>query len=292
MFGQSKEEIEATDIWHSFKEYILHTNRFVIQHPLMDFLKEYISTKELVIPTNSIFYRARIIDDAAISQYMMKILCDETGDYKKFFSKENRFRGLNKEGSFIPTDANKVRDGRANPKYIRYLYVAEDPVTAIFEVRPLITDSINVAEIQCNEELKIADMSSPLQSEEIHSKEQYLLRMIQSSFSFPTNNTDDYIPSQIIAEYIKSWGYEGIRYQSSLHRDGNNLTIFNYEKCEAISSRDMRMEDIKITVRSTMCSDIDYKMWAIKDNEFKEYDLMNTKNLIKRINESSKNHRL
>lgn len=285
MFDQSPEEKEAHEIWSSFKDYILHTNRFAVNHPLMDFLRNYIPSRIMTIPANSIFYRARIIDDAAMKQYMMKIMCDETGDYKTFLSKKNRFRGLNKEGSFIPTDANKVRDGRANPKYIRYLYVAEDPVTAIFEVRPLITDSINLAEIQCNNELSIADLSSSLQSKDIKTKEQYLLRLIQSSFSFPTNNPDDYIPSQIISEYIKSWGYEGIRYRSSLYSEGNNLTIFNYDKCEAVSSRDMRMEDIKISVRTAFNSDIDNKVWYIRDNEFVEIDIIS---LMKDIDSSMK----
>ena len=47
--------------------------------------------------------------------------------------------------------------------------------------------------------------------------EMYVMRMIQRAFSKPTNNSDDYIPSQIIAEYLKSLGYDGVRYNSSLH---------------------------------------------------------------------------
>lgn len=130
-----------------------------------------------------------------------------------------------------------------------------------------------MAEIKCIEELRIADLSSSLQLQDIHTKEQYLLRLIQSSFSFPTNNIDDYIPSQIISEYIKNWGYEGIRYQSSLHRDGNNYVIFKYDNCEATSSRDMRIDNIKISARSTIGSDVDNKLWNIRDNEFVEIDL-------------------
>ena len=73
--------------------------------------------------------------------------------------------------------------------------------------------------------------------------------MIQGAFSKPTNNSDDYLPTQVIAEYIRSLGYDGIRFNSSLHYGGVNLTIFNYENCEAVSSQDFRVEEMKISER-------------------------------------------
>ena len=52
-----------------------------------------------------------------------------------------------------------------------------------------------------------------------------------------------------------------------------NLTIFNYEKCEAVSSQDFRIEEMKITARAAIGSanyqgDLSY----IKDNEPKYLD--------------------
>ena len=77
----------------------------------------------------------------------------------------------------------------------------------------------------------------------------------------------DYIPSQIIAEYLKNLGYDGIRYNSSLHFGGVNLTIFNYEKCEAISSQDFRIEDIKLTARAAFgCANNQGDLAYINDN--------------------------
>lgn len=78
--------------------------------------------------------------------------------------------------------------------------------------------------------------------------------MIQGAFSKPTNNTDDYLPNQVIAEYVRSLGYDGIRFNSSLHYGGVHLTIFNYEKCEAVSSQDFRIEEMKITARAAIGS--------------------------------------
>lgn len=164
----------------------------------------------------------------------------------------------------------KVSDGRANPKYIRYLYVSESPTTTLFEIRPFIFDAVNVAQIRVNSPLKIANIAVELDLSKNKNTtiEMYVMGMIQGAFSKPTNNPDDYIPSQIIAEYLKSLGYDGIRYNSSLHFGGVNLTIFNHDKCEAISSQDFRIEDIKITARAAFgCANCQGDLAYIKDNK-------------------------
>ncbi len=60
-------------------------------------------------------------------------------------------------------------------------------------------------------------------------------------YSSPVTNTDDvldYIPTQYIAEYAKSKGYDGIAFSSSLvpevnkkHPERCNVVVFNYQKC-------------------------------------------------------------
>ncbi len=46
------------------------------------------------------------------------------------------------------------------------------------------------------------------------------------------------------------------------------MTIFNHDKCEAISSQDFRIEDIKITARAAFgCADYQGDLAYIKDNE-------------------------
>lgn len=44
---------------------------------------------------------------------------------------------MSKEGSYVPPDPKLIRDARSNPKFIRYLYMAESPTTAVYEVRPI-----------------------------------------------------------------------------------------------------------------------------------------------------------
>ena len=232
----------------------------------------------LNIKPGQIYYRARIIDDSCINDHMI-YKCYSAPDGEKldvkYVGKANPFKGLTKEASFVPPKNVKVSAGRANPKYVKYLYVAESPTTAIFEVRPFIYDAVNIAKIQTTELLKVANIAVDLDlsNDKDTTVDMHVMGMIQGAFSKPTNNTDDYIPTQVIAEYIKSLGYDGIRFNSSIHSGGVNLTIFNYEKCEAISSQDFRIENIKLTARAAFGSaNYDGDMCYIVDNEPKYYD--------------------
>ena len=155
------------------------------------------------------------------------------------------------------------------------LHVAESPTTAMYEVRPFMFDAVNIAKVRVNEPLKIVNIAVDLDlsNNKGATKEMWVMGMIQGAFSKPTNTTDDYLPNQVIAEYVRSLGYDGIRFNSSLHYGGVNLTIFNYEKCEAVSSQDFRIEEMKITARAAIGSanyqgDLSYT----KDNEPKYLD--------------------
>ena len=267
-FDETDESFEARKLWYSFKESVFYQSRFFLRHKLLDILSEYIDANVLKIESGQIYYRARIIDDGSINDHMIyKCYGAPEGEKLniKYVGKANPFKGLTKEASFVPPKGVKVSAGRANPQYIKYLYVSESPTTSMFEVRPFIFDAINIAQIRVNEPLKIANIAVDIN---LSDNKSATMGMIQGAFSKPTNNSDDYIPTQVIAEYIKSLGYDGIRFNSSLHYGGVNLTIFNYDKCEAISSQDFRIEDIKLTARAA-CGSANYQgdLFYIKDNE-------------------------
>jgi len=140
-----------------------------------------------------------------------------------------------------------VTDGRANPSFIKYLYTAESPYTALAEVRPYLGGNISVAEIKVTEEIKIADFSYHGVDSINNSLEDNLMLLIMWKLSEPINtNKHDYIPTQYIAEYLKNLEYDGIKFNSSLHTGGCNITIFNYHKCKAVSSKLYEIKDICI----------------------------------------------
>jgi len=127
-------------------------------------------------------------------------------------------------------------EGRANPKGITYLYVAENRETAMAEVRPSLGEIISIGELNSTKELKIIDFSvhrgkfyvkKPTQ-EDIN---EAVWRDMDKAFSIPVRNNgfnSDYVPTQVIAEFIKSLGYDGIEYKSSL-AEGKNITLFDLE---------------------------------------------------------------
>lgn len=263
---------EASELWSSFRDEVMFKQRFFLNHPVLNRLAEIARALVIIIDPGRIYYRARIIDDNAAKEHMLGKCYgpDSTEEEREwFFSKDNKFRGLSKEGSYVPIDPKLIRDARSNPKFIRYLYVAESPTTAVYEVRPILYNAVNVAGIEVKEALRIANIAVDIDpNPEIEkSVDEWLLGFVQSAFSSPTNNPDDYIPSQIIAEYFRHLGYDGIRYSSSLHEGGYNLTIYDVSNCEPVFSTDMRFEKMKISLRPAIgAENVDGGFQWIKDN--------------------------
>ena len=56
----------------------------------------------------------------------------------------------------------------------------------------------------------------------------------------------DYLPTQYVSEFIKSMGFDGIEYKSSLYPEGYNLAIFNTEKfeCKKVELYDIKTIDL------------------------------------------------
>lgn len=264
---------QALALWKSFRNEVLYNHRFYPSHPVLDRLSTIAKHCELTVKEGRIYYRARIIDDDALKEHMLGI-CYGPGTTKEqnkwYHTKANKFRGLSKEGSYVPQNPNLIRDGRTNAKFIRFLYMSESPTTAVFEVRPLVRSAVNVSGIEVKEQLKIANIAVDIDMDprkEGKSMDEWLLSFIQSAFSSPTNNPDDYIPSQIITEHLRHLGYDGIRYSSSLHEGGYNLTVFDVAKCEAVFSTDMRLEGIKMSLRPAIgAENIDGRFQWIIDN--------------------------
>lgn len=274
---------KARELWYSFHDEVKYHHRFFPSHPVLDKLAVFAEQCKLTVSAGRIYYRARIIDDNALSEHMIAKCyrqdCTEE-ERKWYYNKNNKFKGLSKEGSYVPPNPDLIRDGRSNPKFIRYLYIAESPTTAVFEVRPLLHNAVNVAGIEVKEQLTISNIAVGIDVDATkdNSVDEWLMYFIQTAFSSSTNNPDDYIASQIIAEYIRHLGYDGIRYSSSLHRGGYNLTVFDVEKCEAVSSTDLRLDDIKMSLRPAIGAVVmDGRFEYIKDNIPMKWDKDNGK---------------
>jgi hypothetical protein len=255
--------LKAFDLWESFKKDILYKNRFIVNHEILDFLKYFAEKNPKNIEEGTILFRARpFTGDSSFLYYLNNEFHNDDAESESAvnrlgklmkeaeikFKSESGFWGFNKNDSFIPPSNDYVADGRANPAFITYLYTAEQPYTALVEVRPYLGSRVSIAEIEVKESFIIADFSYESLGSFMDEKleyEQMLLYFIMKDFSAPTDsNKKDYIPIQYIAEFIKNLGYEGIRFNSSLYSKGRNITIFNYDKCEPVGSKLYEIEDI------------------------------------------------
>jgi RES domain-containing protein len=159
-------------------------------------------------------------------------------------------------------DPAKVGEGRLNPKGIAYIYLADNLSAAIYEMRPWIGDILSVAHFVSLSELRIVDLTSD--TEESIKMKKFSKRPLPSSkkdierqiwadlnraFSKPVDpdtNPMDYVPTQIIAEWIKRWGFDGVKYKSSVHPTGMNFVLFNRNIFTEMESCDLHtIESLK-----------------------------------------------
>lgn len=153
------------------------------------------------------------------------------------------------EGPFSPERMKPLRDrareGRANPQGIPYLYLSTRKETALTEVRPWLHSLISIAQFKTARELVIADFSTDERPRRIeyaippeewdkavwYAIDQAFRRPIQLELDTPS----EYAPTQVIAEFFKGHGYDGIAYQSAFQSadgKGHNLVLFDLDAAE------------------------------------------------------------
>jgi RES domain len=132
-------------------------------------------------------------------------------------------------------------EGRANPRGISYLYLATNIHTALAEVRPWIGSHVSMGEFAVVRDLTLIDCSkyhaglSALADPSSASREDGLWSAIDRAFAKPVgrgDNPKDYIPTQILSEFFKSHGFDGIEYKSLLDDEGHNIALFRPNDAE------------------------------------------------------------
>ncbi|MGA7761216.1 MAG: RES family NAD+ phosphorylase [Candidatus Binataceae bacterium] len=168
------------------------------------------------------------------------------------------------EGPFPPERMKPLRDrareGRANPHGIPYLYLSSRKETALSEVRPWLRSLISIALFQPVRELTLVDFSTDerlrrriggLPPEEWDKAVWYA---IDQAFRKPVTRENDfpsdYAPTQVIAEFFKAHGFDGIAYQSAFQSksgDGHNVALFDPDVAELVNCGLERVKEINFT---------------------------------------------
>ena len=154
----------------------------------------------------------------------------------------------------------KATAGRANPMGIPYLYLCKAEKTTYFEVRAGYMDKLSIGRFRIIRDLNIVDFSSKIslfvssegtkQLSDVVVKKK-MLDAISFDLSKPMCRYDtelEYVPTQLICEYCKRNGADGVCFNSSLHKGGLNYVIFNpkYAECVHVSSRQIKRIDVDV----------------------------------------------
>ncbi|SCI39645.1 RES family NAD+ phosphorylase [Intestinibacter bartlettii] len=199
--------------WEEFCSILKNDIRFHTDYINLNILNYILNNVVKVYSKGSHFFRARISPNGE------KYNCDEMG----------------------PPPCLIATDGRANPAGISYLYLSDKPDTTAYEVRASINDYMTIGKFSSEEELKLIDLSSIDKispfcgiDQTIYAVNLETLKKISTNISKPLNSTDsklDYLPTQYIVDFIKSKGYDGIEYNSTLNPEGSkNFAIFDASK--------------------------------------------------------------
>lgn len=163
-----------------------------------------------------------------------------------------------------PPPKNKASHGRANPVGIPYLYMASTVATATAEVRPHNGEKVSVSELTINEPVRLIDLRSPRRRispfvyddtsriAALRADIEFLVRLGDELTRpvLPRSAAIDYIPSQYLCELIKTEGYDGVVYKSSMHRE-INIALFYPAKATAITVTSFKVDEVNL-----VCSEL------------------------------------
>jgi len=215
-----------TVTWESFKQRVKHDNRFFdintseTREEMLDVFSDFFNEMNIDLPKGTQIIRAR----------------------------------KNSEGPFEASEKQTLECGpppvsyaislRMSPDGISYFYGSDNKRTCLNEIRSSNEDRIVVGTFQTKSNLKLIDLSniprvtppsifSPSYVHEMNWAYDFL-KSFSDEISVPVmedNASIEYIPTQILSEYIRLKGFDGVKYRSSL-TGGENYTLFcgRYEK--------------------------------------------------------------
>lgn len=264
--------------WLGFKEELIYSNRFFLESNMPAKIEKLIAKCEDYIAEGEILFRAReytlnytqktpdlITEKEEIenSRNMMLEQLISAANKDDIWSlhmkdpmslslieemKKTSEWGYSQKDSGMP-NREKAGLNRASPKYIAYLYLANDVNTSLAETRAQIRQKFSVAQYKITKPLRIVNfLKNPKYDETTKEEEFVLYNSICQAFSAPSiTDEKDYIISQYIAENIKKMKFQGIAFGSSRRKGGINYTLFNDDACEFIKSELYIVKNIEIT---------------------------------------------
>jgi len=142
---------------------------------------------------------------------------------------------------------NRASEGRVNSKGTPVLYTATEYQTALSEIRPWVGAYVSVAAMELQRDVKVVNCTEDDQriiiygddariAPEMRAKQVW--RDIDRAFAQPYDPTDQtmagYAPTQVIAEFFRSRGLDGLAYRSAMGGAGHNVALYDPGIAEVI----------------------------------------------------------
>jgi len=158
-----------------------------------------------------------------------------------------------------PPTPDRSKAGRANPDGIVYLYLSDRQDTTLYEVRATYLDQATIGQFFVKEGEKVTYMDFTKDAPEASffdsdltevMKVRTLIDAISKDLSKPMRRFDstvEYVPTQFICEYIRdTYQVDGIRFNTSVGKDGSNFVIFNPDLFECRNVEDFEVNDLTL----------------------------------------------
>lgn len=273
------------EIWNYFKYCLQTQNRFFFQNPLIPIIIERFKQNAIGVSSGTALYRARIDSERKHEEMcwrykdfleMERIIieqeyyhpldyalhAEEIGyanalshdpDFNEFLKRKSKgFEGFDANESGVPP-YTKVSSGRCNPEKVVFLYAADNAHTAVAEVRPYIWDAISVATLIVKKNIKLVDFYFEYDEKGHIIIEDQFYHNMQTDFSrLNKGNKDDYLITQYLALLAQNNGFDGIRFRSSLVKQGSNYVIFDSSNCEIVSSKMYVIPEVKYSLNAIL----------------------------------------
>lgn len=226
--------------WSEFIDNIKRVNRFHTDHINKGVLSQFVQCVRKPYKAGKVFYRARIS-------------ADETGFQKS-------------EMGAPPT--HLATAGRVNPVGISILYLADSVKTTLHETRAGVFDYVTVGSFILQKDIEVInfaylDKISPFIANSTmgieyaqHAVNIEHLKLISQEVAKPLRAQDselDYLPTQYISDFIKSQGFEGVEYISTMHKNGINLAVFDDSIFKCTDTTVYRIKSISYSEEPIIC---------------------------------------
>lgn len=240
--------------WEEFKQTVKHENRFFdldssrSRKNMLSVFDDFFKNMQVVLPVDTCIFRARINPDGPFEDTNQQIFA--TG----------------------PPPVEYTIPYRMNPAGISYFYGAEDKNTCLEETNWNEGEDVLISQFTTKRELTLIDLSnvprldpisifSPNYQHEMNWARDFLESFI-NEISKPIKDSEaslEYIPTQILSEYIRLKGFQGIKYRSSITKNYNYLLF-----CGRIPENSLDIYPYESSMN-------DFRDWlSLKTYEYKE----------------------